>query len=128
MMRITSVIALVAAIALACTPPSTTGGAKNANVLTREEIAASHVYNAYDAVATLRPAFFHSHGPTTLQPGDTGQPKVYLNHMLFGDIESLRSLDVSGIREIHFYSASEASNRFGLGNVSGAIEVITDAR
>jgi len=97
-------------------------------VISREEIAASHQYNAYDVVSTLRPAFLHSHGPTTFDPNDSGLPKVYLNHMLFGDLQSLRTLDVAGIREIRYYNGTEASNRFGLGNVAGAIEVITDAQ
>jgi hypothetical protein len=86
------------------------------------------MYNAYDVVSSLRPAFLHSHGPTTLTPGDSGLPKVYLNHMLYGDIESLKTMEVSGIQEIHYYNGTEASNRFGLGNVAGAIEVMTDVR
>jgi hypothetical protein len=114
---------------MGCATAGTAGRTeRNPNVITREEIAAAHVYNAYDAVQTLRPAFFHSHGQTTLSGSDTGLPRVYLNHQLFGDIESLKQLDVSAIREIHYYSAPEAANRFGLGNASGAIEVTTDAR
>jgi hypothetical protein len=127
MMRKISVALLVAGFVMACSPPSTTKPGRNAYMITREEIATSHVYNAYDAVSTLRPAFLHSHGPTTFNPNDTGLPRVYLNHMLYGDIESLKTIEVAGIQEIHYYNGTEASTRFGLGNVSGAIEVITDA-
>ena len=125
-MRKISVAFLVAGFLVACAPPSRMNSSRNAMVITREEIAASHMYNAYDVVSTLRPGFLHSHGPTTLTQGDTGLPKVYLNHMLYGDIESLKTMEVSGIQEIHYYNGTEASNRFGLGNVAGAIEVITD--
>jgi hypothetical protein len=137
-MRIKYLAVLAAGLAMACASTSTgasgsTAGVssttrRNPNVITREEIEAAHVYNAYDAVQTLRPAFFHSHGSNTMSASDNGLPKVYLNHQLYGDTESLRNLEVSAIREIHYYNGPEASNRFGLGNVAGAIEVITDAQ
>ena len=126
-----SLMLFVAAASVACAPSvSLTNGSgpRNPNVITRDEIADSHVSNAYDAVRMLRPAFLQSHGPTSLSGADNGYPKVYLNHQLYGDLDSLKSLDVSGISEIHYYNGTEASNRFGLGNVSGAIEVITTAR
>jgi hypothetical protein len=112
---------------LACAPPSSIKPSRSADVITREEIAASHAYTAYDVINLLRPNFLQSHGQTTITGSDTGLPKVYLNHQLYGDLESLRTFQVSGIREIHYYNGSEASSRFGLGNVSGAIEIITDA-
>jgi hypothetical protein len=129
MMRIKFLAVVAAGFSMACATAATTGRTdRNPSVITREEIAAAHVYNAYDAVQTLRPAFFHSHGQTTLSGTDNGLPRVYLNHQLYGDIESLKQLEVTSIREIHYYNAPEASNRFGLGNASGAIEVITDAQ
>lgn len=116
---------LVAGASIGCGPTSTLKGERNSNIITQAEIADSHVSNAYDAVRMLRPAYLQSHGATTLTGSDTGFPKVYLNHQLYGDLESLKTLDVSGISEIHYYNPAEASNRFGLDNVSGAIEVIT---
>ncbi|MGH7603380.1 MAG: hypothetical protein ACRENK_05190 [Gemmatimonadaceae bacterium] len=125
-----SLMLLIAGASLACAPSSSlqsNSGPRNANVITWEEIADARVSNAYDAVRMLRPAFLQSHGATSLSGADNGFPKVYLNHQLLGDLESLKSLDVGGIREIHYYNGTEAQSRFGLGNVSGAIEVITDA-
>jgi hypothetical protein len=128
-MRIKYVAVAVVGFSMACATAGSTGRRdRNPNVITREEIAAANVYNAFDAVQTLRPAFFHSHGQTTISGSDTGLPRVYLNHQFYGDLDSLRQLEVASIREIHYYNAPEASNRFGLGNVSGVIEVITDAR
>jgi hypothetical protein len=129
MMRIKFLAVAAVGFSMACATAASSGRPqRNPSVITREEIAAAHVYNAYDAVQTLRPAFFHSHGKTTFSGSDTGLPKVYLNHQYYGDLESLKQLEVASIREIHYYTAPEASNRFGLGNASGAIEVITDAR
>jgi hypothetical protein len=128
MMRVISIAVLLAGAVLACAPASTfPGGMPNSNVITREDIEAANVFNAYDAVSRLRPQFLNSHGATSIRGSDTGYPKVYLNHQLYGDLQSLRNLDVHGISEIHYYNGTEASTRFGLGNVSGAIEVITSA-
>jgi hypothetical protein len=129
MMRVISITAMIAGVALACSPPSTVGGTtRNPNVITAEDIAKSNVYNLYDAISMLRPGFLNSHGSTTISGSDTGYPRVYLNHVFFGDLQSLRTLDVHGVSEIHYYNGTEAPTRFGLGNASGVIEVITTAR
>jgi len=125
-MRIVSLAGLVASVLLACAPPSTTRTARDPKIITKEEILASHATNAYDAVSMLRPNFLQFHGQTTITGPDTGYPRVYLDHILFGDLTSLRSLDAFGILEIHYYNGTEAQSRFGLGNVAGAIEVISD--
>jgi hypothetical protein len=128
-MRVISIAVVFASALLACAPPSTVpGGMRNSNVITREDIAKANVFNAYDAVSTLRPQFLNSHGATTINGADTGYPNVYLNHQRYGDLQSLRNIDVNAISEIHYYKGSEAATRFGLGNVSGVIEVITEAR
>ena len=125
-MRITALVGLVAPVLLACAPPSTTRAARDPKVITREEILDSHASNAYDVVSRLRPNFLQFHGQTTITGSDSGYPKVYLDHILYGDLTSLRSLDAIGILEIHYYNGTEAQSRFGLGNVAGAIEVILD--
>lgn len=126
MTRITALVGLIAPVFLACSPPSTTAHpGRSASVITREEIVASQAANAYEAVSRLRPTFLQSRGQTTITGSDTGYPKVYLDHMPFGDITSLRSIDASGIHEIRYYDGPAASARFGLGNVSGAIEVLS---
>jgi hypothetical protein len=124
-MRIFSYAGLVAGLVLACAPPSTTRTAGDPNVITRDEILASRAGNAYDAVSQLRPIFLRFHGQTSVSGSDTGYPKVYLDRILFGDLSSLKSLDANSISEIHYYDGAAASNRFGLSNGSGAIEVIS---
>jgi hypothetical protein len=130
MMRVISIVGVFAGAVLACAPPPSSfpGGMPNANVITREDIEGVNVSNAYDAITRLRPQFLNSHGRTTIYGSDTGYPQVYLNHQRYGDLQSLRTLDVHGISEIHYYNGTEATTRFGSGNVSGAIEVITDTR
>lgn len=146
-MRILSGCCLVAALVLACSPPSTTAGRHGSNVITMDEIASSHVNNAFDAVSVLRPSFLRYRGvtslakdtscvvnsagrancrpPTAALGGDTGYARVYLNHQFYGNITSLRGISAGDIREIRYYNVQEASNKFGLGNPSGVIEVLT---
>jgi hypothetical protein len=126
MMRIMSLAGLAAVSVLACTPPSTARPGKESNVITKEEIFEAHTTNLYDAVSRLRPNFLHYRGQTTLRGSDTGYPKVYLDRVLFGDINSLKSFSPNGIREIRYYNGADASSRFGLDNASGAIEIISD--
>jgi hypothetical protein len=125
-MRIVLLAGLIAGVFVACAPPSTTRAARDPRVITREEILASHTTNAYDAVSMLRPNWLQFHGQTTITGSDTGYPKVYLNHILYGDLTSLNALDAFGVLEIHYYNGAEAQSRFGLGNVAGAIEVVLD--
>jgi hypothetical protein len=126
MMRIMSLAGVVAAFFLACAPPSTTRPGRDANVITKEEILDTHASNVYDAISRLRPNFLQYRGQTTLRGADTGYPRVYLDRTPLGDISALKTMNLNGIREIRYYNGPEASGRFGLDNVSGAIEVISD--
>jgi hypothetical protein len=138
---------VVATLLLSWAPPSTTAGRHDSNVITSEEIASAHVNNAFDAVTILRPSFLRYRGVTSLAQdtsctsdasgrmnckpptealgGDTGYARVYLNHQFYGNITSLRGINAGEIHEIHYYNVQQASNRFGLGNPSGVIEVVT---
>ncbi|MFN2637536.1 MAG: hypothetical protein ABR585_10950 [Gemmatimonadaceae bacterium] len=126
-MRVITIGGLTVALALACAPPATTPKrvARNPNVITQEEIVAANVYTVYDAVRVLRPNFLHSRGRNSMVLAETGLPRIYLDHQFYGEVESLRRLDVKNVREIHYYNSSDAGAKFGLGNTAGVIEVIT---
>jgi hypothetical protein len=122
---------LAAGIAMACASAGGAGSpgtSHNANILTAQEIATTNVTNAFDAVQRLRPNFFRSHGATSISGGDNGLPTVYLNRQRYGDISTLKNIEAGAVREIHYYSPAEAMSRFSVGNPSGVIEVITEAR
>jgi hypothetical protein len=127
-MRFHRLSIFAASVAVACASASNTGiPLRNSELITKEEIAGAHVTNAYDAISALRPGFLRYRGKTTITGSDTGYPRVYLNRQLYGDLAALRNLDVGNIRSIRYFNAADASTHFGLGNASGAIEVITDA-
>jgi hypothetical protein len=50
-------------------------------------------------------------------------PVVYLNGTRYGSVETLRSIHSTSIREIRFLNSSDATTRYGIGHLGGAILV-----
>ena len=95
--------------------------AKTLDILGRDEIQSDPVGidNAYDAVIRLRPHFLQS------GLGVPEQPVVYLNEMRQGGPDQLRSIPVSVILEIRYFTPINADLRFHTTNPGGAIAVST---
>jgi hypothetical protein len=51
--------------------------------------------------------------------------RVYLDNVKIGGVDELRSLSLTGVREIRYLTAAQAMRRWGSGHEHGAIEVIT---
>lgn len=106
----------------------------SANVITAEEIAAKpELTNAYDAVQFLRPRFLQSRGQTSFNAtsgaGMTPPlPVVFLDNQPFGDISSLRQIAISGVQEIRYISAADATTKWGTGYPNGVIQVVRRVR
>ena len=107
-------------------PESTASGAprrSNGNVLTAEEVAATGAANVYDALQRLRPQWLTS---ARVRRGGSGDDlQVYLDATRYGTLGTLRSLSISGVQEVRYFNASEATNRWGTGHTGGAILVTT---
>src|SRR5437899_785987 len=54
--------------------------------------------------------------------------QVYLDTQRAGTAEILKTMPIRGIALLRYYSASDAQVRFGSGNLSGAIQVVTTAK
>jgi hypothetical protein len=113
---------LLLLILVAC---GTTGGTQrgSSDVLTRAEIETSRAANAYELVQQLRPQFLRSRGALSVRDPRAGYPVVYINNVHHGDIQSLRTILVEEIDEIHFISAVDATTRWGTGHAGGVIQV-----
>jgi hypothetical protein len=115
-----------ATLFLAASCASSGGGQRSSgNVINSEQIAATRAQNAYEIVEQLQPTWLVSRGPQSLT--DPGAPhptaSVYLDGMRAGDLEYLRTIAANNIAEIRYYTASEASARFGMGHPRGVIAV-----
>jgi len=100
---------------------------RNPNLIEGPEIEASTALDAYALVQEARPLWLHSRGVVSIQDPTAGVLQVYLNGMQFGDVNKLREIQLSEIRQLRFYGAADAQQRFGTGHAGGVIEVSTGA-
>ena len=126
---------IASTILAACATTSGTSSASSAvranpNVITAEEIAQNPPSSAYELIERLRPSFLRTRGavhgvPTAgandLQPVDL---VVYMNETRLGGTDQLRQIVTTDIQEIRYYSASDATTKWGVGNSAGAIQII----
>ncbi|HEX5408572.1 MAG TPA: hypothetical protein VFW89_02250 [Gemmatimonadaceae bacterium] len=132
-LRSLTALAAVAIMAACASGGSTSSGSastsprRDAYVITAAEIANVGATDAYEAVQKLRPNFLRERGQTSLSdPASTNvTPNVYLNDTKMGDISTLRDIPTDNIVTIKYWNDKEAQSRFGVGNVSGVIQVTT---
>ncbi len=97
---------------------------RNANLITQDEIAtlAGRAETGLEIVEQLRPAMLRPRGGTT-----SGAEPIasYVDGVKVGDVQGLRSIQFAMIKEIRYYSPTDATQRFGTGHSSGAIEIVT---
>ena len=98
---------------------------RDPNLISEQEVATSNGANAFEVVSRARPAFLKQRGHTSLSGGGSDYATVYVNSQQYGDVTSLRGISADQIREIRYYSASEAVSRFGSQNGTGVIQIIT---
>jgi hypothetical protein len=128
-MRIVQLAFILGILVSGCTSTREgTTGKGQSDILTAEEIAETTAQNAYDAISLKRPFFLKSRGPRSLHEAPAGQtvefPIVYVNGMYYGELESLRNIHVSQVREIHYLDHNAATLRFGTGHTGGIILVM----
>lgn len=86
------------------------------------ELAPMRERSVYEAIQHLRPSFLRGRG---FHAGP-GSLAVYLDGLHFGGIETLHTLRASGVREIRYLSAIDATQRYGGHHGGGgAILVVT---
>ena len=95
---------------------------RTGNAIDANDIASTAASNVYDAIQRLRPQWLTS---TRIRRGGSGDDLiVYLDSNRYGTMNSLRSLSIGGVQEVRYFSASEATNRYGTGHTGGAILVL----
>jgi hypothetical protein len=133
-----TLVAFVALIGLtACggsASPALEGGAvpvqqsHNPSVITAEELSATAPGDLYTAIDRLRPSFFQTRGSSSFGNAGPEVLKVYVENIARGDVTSLRDINASDVQEVRRLSATEANQRYGMGNTLGAIVVTLKKR
>jgi len=111
------------------TTSSTTVRRGGSNLITPEEITAAGagMESAFDIVQRLRPAMLRSR-TSSFGSDNQGQQVpviVYSDDVRLGTVENLRTIPAMQVREIRYISATDATQRWGTGHSSGAIQVVT---
>lgn len=121
--RMSVALTLGLAVAGACAPASTRP-VGSSNVISQAELEKATQTNLLDLVKVLRPNWLEYRGNTSF----TRPPEiaVYLNGTRIGGTDDLASLSPADVVELRHYNATQAQYRFGVGNVNGAIDVITE--
>jgi hypothetical protein len=95
-------------------------------LITENEIEASHGGNAYDVISELRAGFLTYRGETSLDKSrSTPYPTVWVDGMEYGPIASLINVPAAHIATIRLYRSWDATTKFGVGNTGGVIEITT---
>lgn len=107
-------------------PGAAPSSSRNDAQITGAEIESAHQPTLYDVVMALRPMWLRGATTAIARDQDAGV-MVYLDEQRAGGLDVLRQLPATAAASLHFYTASEAQSRFGLGNLRGVIQ-ITSAR
>ena len=97
---------------------------RSSTLITREELLTTNAPDAYQAVERLHPDWLRGRGLTSLT-GAPPQVLVYLDGQRIGGVSMLTRFTLTGIKEIRFHNASDATQRWGTGHSAGVIEVIS---
>ena len=99
------------------------------DLITEREISsrAADATNALQIIQKLRPQMLRGRGMVSTHDttGVSSVPRVYVDNVSFGGIESLSNLNASQIKEIRYMNARDATTEFGTGHASGVILVLT---
>ena len=120
--------AVVVAIGVGCSSGASTSGATgSARAPSEAEITsrAAEASNALQIVQKLRPQMLQSRG--RFSPADSSGsatiPKVVVDDVSYGSVESLANVNAMAVREIRYLSAADATTRWGTGYPGGVILV-----
>ena len=104
---------------------SSSGSARDRNVITLEEMQNLSSVSLYEAIQRLRPAWLRSRGPMSGGGASSSYPQVFMDGVQIGNIEILKDYRMDGVRELRFIPARDATTRFGTGYLAGVIEILS---
>lgn len=123
-MRAAFRVGLVLLLASGCIHRAPAGADSSRLVITEAELATVGSVNAYEAIRRLRHEFLDSRGETALQKNRSQPlPTVYIDGVPLGGISELYTIPASTLSSIRLYRAWEATTKYGVGNMSGVLEL-----
>jgi hypothetical protein len=116
---------VVALLGVGLAPPSDAQEVRrrDANRITRADLAELGTTDALDAVRSLRPNWLNQRGQGSFR--GAAPVRVYVDGVPRGTVETLRSLPIHAIGSMQYFGAREATQRWGTDHASGVIMVRT---
>ena len=118
----------LAMVLAACASSGARTAPRERNVISAEEIATLTVMDAYEVVEKLRPEFLRARGVGSLRSRQPDLPVVYVDGVRVGGLNELRRVPRTLLAEIGYLHAADATTRYGIDHVGGAILVLTNRR
>ena len=105
--------------------PSSGGSGGDLNLISSEQLRQPELESrsAWEIIERLRPRWFQSRGSVFT----SGQifARVMVDGVPSGELNDLQSMSASGIEEMRYLNARDATTRFGTGYDGGVILVVT---
>ena len=98
---------------------------RSLNTITYEEVQASQAVDAFALVQKLRPSWLRAPRGMIAQSAET-DVAIFLNGIRMGTRDALQSIPITSVRNVRFYTATEARQKFGGETFNGAIEVLSN--
>ena len=119
-------VAAMSSCVSAGAPPSRLG---DPDFILREEIEESTAATAYDLVLNNRSQWLRLRGVSTLKQAAGGEDIAeYMDHARLGFRDAMRRVPLGNVQYLQFFTAREATQRWGGGHLHGAILISTQRR
>ena len=102
-----------------------TGGQRNLITLAEIQSAAVPTSNVWDYIATARPHMLRDRGVGSFRDTAPVRAIVYLDDSMLGDIQVLKTMSLSSVKQIQYMSGADATTRYGMGHSGGVILLTT---
>lgn len=120
---------LMTMLASCASPGAGSGRLGDQDEILRAEIDSSSSRTAYELVQSLRPQWLRTRGLVNVaQAAGAEGIVVYLDNARLGDVDAMRRVALGPVQYLRFFTAPEATQRWGAGHLQGAILISTESR
>jgi hypothetical protein len=95
------------------------------SVITAPELVNSGAAHAHEAVQRLGPDYLRTRGPSSVLNPTAMGPAVFVDGVFLGGLDVLADIPIGELARIKYFSAWDATTRFGAGYANGVIELTT---
>jgi hypothetical protein len=121
----TFAVLAAAACASAGQHPGDSSGGGDESVITAAELRSAPQANLLSYIQSHRPRWLTRRYGLTFNDAQNHPLTVFMDNSSAGGVDMLAQLMTSSAAEVRYYSPSDAESRFGVGYISGVIQVIS---